>query len=176
MGSVRRISNVLMGLVMIAAGGILGLMDDGFPLVMLILGLMLVFKGFSKLLYYLTMARFMVGGKMILFTAVFMLDVGCFTLTQIDIPHMFVLLYLLIIYASSGVIQLLRGLEAKRLQSPTWKRSVAMGMVNISVAILCIIFHSKNEPVLWAFCLGIIYSGVMRIYNALRKTAIVYIQ
>ena len=177
MGSVRRISNVLMGLVMIVAGSFLGLAEDeGFSLVMLVLGLMLLFKGISKLVYYLTMARYMVGGKRILYTAIFMLDLGGFTLTQIDIPRMFILLYLLIIYASSGVIQLLRGIEAKRLQAPNWKRSIVMGIVKISIGALCIIFRSNYELALWAFCIGIISAGITRIYNSLRKTAIVYIQ
>ncbi|MBO6137969.1 MAG: hypothetical protein J6O71_05080 [Lachnospiraceae bacterium] len=176
MGKARRISNILMGAALIAAGLFLNFTEDGYLLVMIFLGLLLVFRGLVKLGYYLTMARYMVGGKRILFTAIFLLDLGGFTLTLADIPRVFILLYLLTIYAGSGVIHLLRGIEAKRQQSPAWRRSIVAGASSIIIAALCIIFRGNNKYVVWFFSAGIIYSGVIRIVNSLRKTAIVYIQ
>ena len=161
---------------MIATGISMGQLKDGYRIAIFTLGLLLVFRGLIKLIYYLTMARYMVGGKRILFTSVFMLDLGGFSLTLTDIPRMFVLLYLLIIYASSGIIHLLRSIEAKKLQSPTWKRTFVLGFGNIIIAALCIIL-SKDETLMgWIFAAGIIYSGLLRVVNSLRRTAIVYIQ
>ena len=50
MGKVRRISNILLGIVMIVAGIILGLRRNGYYLAIVILGLLLVFRGFMKLI------------------------------------------------------------------------------------------------------------------------------
>ena len=176
MGKVRRISNILLGIVMIVAGIILGLRRNGYYLAIVILGLLLVFRGFMKLIYYLVMARYMVGGKRILFTAIFMLDLGGFSLTLADIPRIFVLLYLLVIYASAGVIHILRSIEAKKQQSPTWRNTLVLGLGNIIIAALCIILRRDDVLVGWLFAIGIIYSGLIRIINSLRSTAIVYIQ
>ncbi|MBQ9504144.1 MAG: hypothetical protein IJU93_03960 [Lachnospiraceae bacterium] len=176
MGKVRRISNILLGIVMIVAGIILGLRRNGYYLAIVILGLLLVFRGFMKLIYYLVMARYMVGGKRILFTAIFMLDLGGFSLTLADIPRIFVLLYLLVIYASAGVIHILRSIEAKKQQSPTWRGTLVLGLGNIIIATLCVSFRRDDVLVGWLFAAGIIYSGLIRIINSLRSTAIVYIQ
>ena len=61
----QRVKNVVFGLGMIlCAVLLLAGEDDGCFLVMLILAFSLIVRGISELIYYLTMARHMVGGKL----------------------------------------------------------------------------------------------------------------
>ena len=104
-----------------------------------------------------------------------MLDMGLFTLALSDLPKAYMILYLLGVYAVSGMIDVLRGLEAKRLDAP-WKMIIIQGGLNISVAIVCCIFTQFNTLIVYAYAFGLMSTAVMHIIQAFRRNAIVYIQ
>ena len=173
----KRITNVLAGIVMLLMGAVLILLPyEGLPLVALILSFSLIVYGVRTLIYYVTMARHMVGGRMMLYIAVIVLDFGVFIWTLADIPKIYIVLYLVVIHAFSGAIDLMRGIEAKRYHASSWKLSFFSGVVNIAIAILSVVFIRSVNVIVILYAIGLIYSAITRIITAFRRTAVVYIQ
>lgn len=86
------------------------------------------------------------------------------------------MIYLLIANMISGVIDILRAVEARRLESGGWRLNIAVGTANILSAAACL-FCLKNVNILvYVYAIGMIYSGCLRIVSAFRKSAIVYIR
>ena len=177
MNSGQRIKNVILGVLIILGAVILiAFPNEGLLIVAGILCLSLFIYGIKTLIYYFTMARHMVGGRIMLYLGMIVLDLGMFALMLTDIPRIYIVLYLLIIYAFSGVIEILRALEVKKNNGPSWKFKLFSGLVNIVIAILCIVFIGHTDVIVFIYSLGLIYSAIVRIVTAFRKTAIVYIQ
>ena len=178
MGKLQRVQNVLVGILTILLSIIMMLLEpeDGFLIAALILAFTLLFAGIRSLIYYFTMARHMVGGKMILYIGLIVLDFGMFTMAMTNIPHIYLILYLLGSHAFTAVIDIMRASEAKRNGASMWKLNMSTGIVNILVAILCLFALGSIRILVVMYCLGLIYSGCVRIIYAFRKTAIVYIQ
>lgn len=177
MNSGKRITNVIIGVVMLLMGAVLILApSEGLPFVALILSVSLVVYGVRMLVYYVTMARHMVGGRLMLYIAVIVLDFGVFVWTLSDIPKIYIVLYMVAIHAFSGAIDIMRGIEAKRYHASSWKLSFISGAVNIAVAILSIVFIRSVNVIVILYALGLIYSAITRIISAFRRTAIVYIR
>ena len=150
--------------------------EDAYSVVVIILSISMIAKGLGSFLYFVTMAQHMVGGKLILFEAIIFLDLGAFTLTLSDVPHIYVSMYLLGVHGLSGVGQLLRGMENKRLSAPGWRLSFAHGAVNVIIALSSLIFLNVGDMLVYLYCTGLFYSAVIRIITAFRKTAMVYTQ
>ena len=177
MSKVQKFRSILIGILTILGSVILiAFPDQGFIITAAILSVSLFIYGIRKLIEYCTMARHMVGGRIILYLSIILLDFGMFTMTLTKIPKIYIVLYLLAIYAFSGVIDILRSLEAKKYQNPSWRLNLISGIINIVVAILCVVFIGSTRAIVYLYCAGLIYSAIVRIITAFRKTAIVYIQ
>ncbi len=177
MSSGQRIKNILIGIAIILGALILiAFPEEGMIITASILSLSLFIYGIKTLIYYVTMARHMVGGRIMLYLAVVVLDLGMFTMMLTNIPKIYIVLYLVVVYAFAGVVSILRALEAKRYQAPMWKLSLISGIINVVIAILCIIFMRSTNMIVYLYCVGLIYSAIVRIVTAFRETAIVYIQ
>ena len=93
MGKARRVFNVLSGLLTIFFGIImLDGMERAYSIMLFFLEIALILRGVRLLSYYVSMARHMVGGKIILYEGVFFLDMGLFLVSIDDLPKMYVLL------------------------------------------------------------------------------------
>ena len=180
MNRIQRISGVLVGVGFILMSIILVFESEtGFQIVCGILFIMLFITGVRSLLYYFTMARYMVGGRRSLYKGVILFDLGMFTLTLNDIPIQYVILYLVAIHAFAGAVDVLNALEAHRLETPAWKSKMLFGAGNIVMAVLCVIFgfiRASVDSVVYIYAAGLFYSGIVRIAESFRKTAVVYIQ
>ena len=177
MSSGQRIKNILIGIAIILGALILiAFPEEGMIITASILSLSLFIYGIKTLIYYVTMARHMVGGRIMLYLAVVVLDLGMFTMMLTNIPKIYIVLYLVVVYAFAGVVSILRALEAKRYQAPMWKLSLISGIINVVIAILCIIFMRSTNMIVYLYCAGLIYSAIVRIVTAFRETSIVYIQ
>ena len=180
MTNMQRVKKVSAAILMILCSGIVIIYpEDGFYLVASIVCVSLLLYGFRTLVYYLTMARHMVGGKSILYFGIIVLDLGIFIFTTVDVPKLFVVIYLFVFYGFSGIIAVLHAFESKRFGSPSWKWIFIEGVANTAVAILAVIaglfLHSSIDlSYLYAACL--FYSACIQLSTAFRKTAIVYIQ
>ncbi|MBQ3480786.1 MAG: DUF308 domain-containing protein [Oscillospiraceae bacterium] len=153
--------------------------EDGFFLVSFLLSLSMILFGLRKLLFYFTMARHMVDGRSILYIGVIALDFGVFSLSVSRNVALFITLYLLGTHGFAGVMDILRAREARRFKSPSWRLSLATGVVNlafgVSALFFCIVSAGLRELTL-IYAAGLLFAAISRLVRAFRKTAIVYIQ
>ncbi len=151
--------------------------EDGYLLVSLLLSLSLIVSGIRFLIYYFTMARHMVDGRGVFYKAVIVLDFGIFTLSVSRNYGFFIVLYLLVVRVFSGVMDILRAMEAKRFQAP-WRMTLAEGIVNLAFAAAAVVFGivtGNLQNLTRIYTAGLFYSAAMQLVSAFRKTAIVYI-
>ena len=177
MGKARRVFNVLSGLLTIFFGIImLDGMERAYSIMLFFLEIALILRGVRLLSYYVSMARHMVGGKIILYEGVFFLDMGLFLVSIDDLPKMYVLLYLIIGLAISGIVDLLRANEIRLLESGHWKYQAFTGIVKIMATIVSFASFKYSFILVNVYSFGVIHSGVAKIVSAVRPGAIVYIE
>ena len=171
----QKILSILYGVLMLALSVLLILRpEEGFTAVAAILSLSLTVWGVRYLVYYLTMARHMVGGKLLLFVSIIVLDLGAFTAALSDTPRLYIIIYLLAVHAFSGVIGILRAVEAKRGGAP-WRLQTLRGAVGVLFAAGCVVFLRRTEVLVWLYAAGLAWSALTQIADALRNTEIIYI-
>lgn len=176
MSRTRRVFNLAAGALMLLYSYLLFLNPgEGLQVAAGILSISMIVFGLSMFHYYFTMARHMVGGKVALLLGVFELDLGMFTIALSDSPRINVVLFLLGYHAFSGLVNLLRGLEARRYRAWEWKPNVVHGAVDFTIALGCIFFIRSTRILVYAYCVTLAWSAVMRIVSALRKTSVIYI-
>ncbi|MCR5651377.1 MAG: hypothetical protein K6F86_09385 [Lachnospiraceae bacterium] len=169
----QRIKKILFSLCMFAVAlfFILYPSDTAYKVVVAILSLGLAITGIKDIVFYFTMARHMVGGKMILIQGVIILDFAMITGSLADVPKIYILLYLIGIHAFSGVVEILRAMEAKKTVAGPWKIKFSHGVVNFILAIACLIFIRQSNTALIIYSLGLMYSAVVRFLSAFGRTA-----
>ena len=118
----------------------------------------------------------MVGGLIALFAGVFLIDFGILSISLADEARIYIFLYLAGWNAFSGLISLLRAWESYRNKGRSWILNTLYGIVNIVILICCFIFRDSPTTLATLYCVGLGYSGILRIINAFRRTEIVYIQ
>ncbi len=179
MSWIQRIRSIFAGIIMLVFSGIILYMpENGYVIVASVFGMMLLLFGLGSLLYFFRMGRYMVGGKILLFRGLILMDLGALTMALTDIPSFYLVLYLLGAHAAAGLVEILRGMEARRLASPVWRRSIVLGCGNILSAAAACWFGLRTgsaEIPLYLYCAGLAYAAMGRIINAFRRTTIVYI-
>ena len=176
MSNLRRAGNIILSLLMITAAILLmGAPKESLVLVAVALGLWLLVSGVRKLVYYFTMARHMVGGLSILFIAIIAIDIGGFALTLVNEPKLSIVLYLVGYNVFTAIIGIVRVIESKMIDAH-WKVSLLHSIVNLALAVACLVFIGSDEIVITIFCFGLIYSACVRFMRAVRPTEIIYIQ
>lgn len=179
MTSVQRIKQFIGGVLMLLCSLLLAASPhEGFYVVALILCISSILGGLRALFYYFNMARHKVGGKGMLYLGIILLDFGVFTLTLADIPRLYLVLYLMVLYAFSGAVSILRAREAK-LYGGSWRLNMTLGIGKIVIAVIAVIFgliYGSAEILVDIYSFSLFYSAVAQIIGAFRKTAIVYIQ
>ena len=176
MTKIQRVKEVLFGLVMILVGLFFMITpNESYPFITSLLCLGMILRGVRLLLFYFRMARYMVDGRSMLYQAVIMIDLGLFTGALTQVPLMYVMLYLIAIHMFTGAIDILRAMESRRYGS-SWKLTFSSGVINVLLAIVCLIFIKMTMIAVMIYAVGMIYAGVMRIITAFRRTAMVYIQ
>ncbi len=175
----NRIINILRGVLSILLALLLIVIPNGgLTLVLLIIGIGLTLKGIQTLLYYFSIARHMVDGKLVLCQGLIFLDLGMFTSSIADNPAGFLIAYIAAVDAFTGLVSILHSLESKRNGSLKWKNDFIFGLVSVFLAVIVIIggFILKRPYVsVCAYAFGLIYSSIMQIASAFRRNAIVYI-
>lgn len=149
---------------------------ESYPLIILIFAFYFIIKGIRSIVYYLTMARYMVGGRESLYIGVIWLDFGMVTGSLAGVPYYFVLMYLVAIHGFLGVILILRTIEARRSGSSSWRLKLMHGIVDIAMAFICIVFIRKPDVTVIIYAVGLMYSALMRIISACRRTALIVIE
>lgn len=177
MSNTKRALKVLKGLLALLCSLILLVNpEEGYYLVVFILDASLLLYALRLIFYYFTMARYTVGGIITLYKSILVFDFGLFVFSLRTTPQKFVMIYLIIGIAFSGVIDILESLEAKKLQSGSWKYRCFYGTVKLLVAVVCVMCLDSAMLVTMVYAFGLAHSAVSEIIGAFRKTAIVYIE
>ncbi len=177
MTRLQKIGGFLAALIMILTAVIMLIYPkDSYVFVIFFLAVGYTIMGIRSLFYYFTMARNMVGGQLALYKGVILTDFGIFTGSLTDVPRYYVLLYLIATQAFTGLVELLRANEARRYGAKSWKFKAFHGLLDISMAVLCLIFSHSITTMVYIYCSGLIYSALLRIISSLRKSTMIYIQ
>ena len=176
MSRTRRVFNFITGLFVILGGSLMVITPrDGYYVVVFFLSIYLIIYGLRQLILYIRLARFMVGGKLMLVRGVMILDFGYLSLSLADVPRGYVLVYLLAINAFSGIVGIMRALEARRYSGRSWRRRFFLGVANIIIAIACLFIVRSLDVVCIIYGLGLISSGIVRISLAFKSNRDIYI-
>ena len=174
---IGRIAGALLSLLSVAL--LVLLEEDGIWLVCLMLSFSLILLGLRRILFYFTMARHMVNGRGVLYIGVILMDFGIFTLSISRNESAFLIFYLLGIHAFGGVMSVMRAREARCFKAPSWRVSLAQGVVNLGVAAAAVYFgfiRADMRALTLLYAAVLFYSALARLVSAFRRTAIVYIQ
>ena len=177
MTRMNRITSFITGLFMILTATFFSVdTEDALTFISLILCISLLLYGIRMFIYYFTLARHMIGGISILFRAVIIFDLGLFALNLSNLPLFYIMLYLAAINGFSGVVNIMRARESKNLDSPVWKLNLFQGILNVTMAVLCLVFIRSIQIASYIYAFGLFNSGIIRIIQAFRKTESVYVQ
>ena len=175
----QRIKDIISGLLMLLFAFLIVISpEEMLPLIVIVLALSMFIRGFRLLYYYISMARHMVGGKSVLYRSIIVFDAAILLTTAIPMSRQIVMFYLLFLYAFYGVIDVLRALEAKNHGAPRWKLKFFSGVFEVLFAIALLIAGMfVNNPVfiVYGYAISLVYSAVIRIIGAFRRTAVVYV-
>lgn len=177
MTKLQRFSSFASGLITLAvAAFMLVFRQDSYWLIVVFLGFSFLIGGIGKLIYYFTMARFMVGGKSSLYWGVLQIDFAALSLSLTELPRVYILIYLAVLHGFSGLVEILRANETMSVGSSSYKLKLLHGLVNIGLALSCIVFIKKADTAVIIYSAGLIYTAVLRVISAFRRSLPVYIQ
>ncbi|MCR5106756.1 MAG: hypothetical protein K6B28_01190 [Lachnospiraceae bacterium] len=176
MGRTRRIIDIVAGCVMLLVCFLL-MTDPGFGygFAILFLIISMIAYGVRLLAYYVTMARFKVGGISVLYKGLLILDAGLFALCLKNVPKAYGLLYLLGCLLVDGIVDILKANEARKLEARHWRYRLFFGSGKILIAFSGLFFLGSGDVLILIYCAGLAHSAITKIINALRRTEIVYI-
>ena len=175
-----RILNTIAALITIAFSVLLFYMDaiHGLKLILLVIQTTMSLRGFQAIAYYISMGRHMVGGQNVLYRGMIFLDLGILAGTIFEHPAIYTLVYISLLHVFTGAVSGLRANESRKIGAP-WRLKMAYGITNVLLAIAVVIsgiVSSQIRVAVWIYSIGIIYSSILRLITAFRKTEIVYIQ
>ena len=177
MTKVQRIKELIAGIITAVIAVLLILIPNGtYSLIIYMIGITFIIRGAGALLYFIFMARFMVGGRASLYMGMIMLNFGMLTLTLSDVPHYYILLYLVGIHGFEGLVDILRALEEKRFGAGSWKLKLSHGVFDIGIAVICLIMMGNMYVTVIIYGIGLFYSSVMHFVSAFRRSRFIYIQ
>ena len=175
-----RIIKAISALFVIAVAVLMLYLDaiHGLELVLLVIQIGMTVRGLCALFYYFSMARHMVGGKDVLFRGMIFLDLGILAGMLFNHPAVYTLVYISLLHIFTGTVSSLRANESRKIGS-SWKLKMAYGITNILLPVIVAIYgiaYGRVSIAVWVYSTGLIYSSVLRIIAAFRRTEIVYIQ
>ncbi len=170
MTTIQKVINIIRGILGIVLGAaMIKLPDAAYVYLVMLIGLGLLVYGISTLIYYFTMAMFMIEGKTMLYKGVIITDFAILTLSLADVPRFYVMIYLIALHAFSGFVEILRAVEAKRYGGRSWRIKLGHGLVNIGICVFCLINLKAPNTVVIIYGLGLVYSGIMHLLSAIRR-------
>ena len=177
MSKVRRVLTIIVSLFGILGAVILMLIPDySYEVLALGISLTLVYYGVRYIIYYLTNAQHMVGGKWFLLIGIIMFDMGVFVTAIYDRAQRITLIYIISAQLIAAVLGLIRTIGDKKDNNPSWKLHLAQTIASFIQVILCVVFINSDMVPLYLYCIYAIYTAILLIISAFKKTAIVYVQ
>ena len=173
----RRIMNII-GAVFSIQGALLLMIipQIAFRIIAIGVGLWLAYKGGKYIIYYLTHANHMVGGKWFLLIGLILFDFGAFSSTLIDQAQVILIIYIVVCHLIGAGLRFVRAFGNKKDGNPGWKIDLAQGIGNVILVCLCLVFIRYVEIPVYIYCAGSIYTSILSIISSCKRTAIVYVQ
>lgn len=176
MGSMQRAGHFVLGLIMLICSVLLLVLpNEGMKVVVVVLGFSLLVYGIQKIVFYLRMARHMVGGLSTLFVGIIAIDAGAFTFTLSDQPQFPIVIYLVSYYGYMGVVNLLRFSEGKRLGT-AWVKSLIHGILSLVLVVAGIASMGSTDILVVIVAIALVYSALRHMSWAFRRTDVIFIQ
>ena len=176
MTKLQRVRNIFVALVMLMVAAVMLYYGaESFLFVVTFLAISILASGVGTLFYYFTMARYTVGGKTMLYKGVILLEIGLFTWSINDVPRVYILIYLAAIHAFSGLVEVLRARETGLQGFRHYKLKLTHGIVDIAMALCCLLFIGSARTAVNIYCAGVAYSALMRIITACRRAPVYHI-
>lgn len=177
MNKLNRTLNIFKGLVTLAIGLVILLVDTslGYVVACLIIGIFITCKGIGKLIYFFSSARHMVGGRIIFINSVVYIDLGLVSIFVLLETPALAMAYLVCVFMLDGVIDITRCVELKKNDSKKWILKLIKGLITILIGIVCIVSSQSIDVALLIFGIGWIVLAVEDFIAAFSKSAIQYI-
>lgn len=180
MSKIQRLKALAYGIITLLLGIFLfSHPERGLEVISVLASLSLTVLGISRLIFYARMARHMVGGINSLIIGFFLTDLGIYAFMLKNLPSAYITIYLLVIHGFSGVVDIMGAIDALRTSSSSWRLKFITGLGNLSLAITAGVyglFFNDLRTVVFIYAAGLCYSGIMKIFDAFRRTAVAYIQ
>ena len=177
MSKTRRVFTIIGAVFAIFGSLVLMLVPDiAFELIAIGIAFMLTIYGIKYLIYYITQAQHMVGGKWFLLIGLILFDLGSFASMLIDQARAILIIYVAGAHLIAAVLNIIRTVGNKKDSNPSWKIDLAQGIGNFTQVVLCLVFINHISIPVYIYCIGCIYTSILMIVSACRKTAIVYVQ
>ncbi|WP_026490813.1 DUF308 domain-containing protein [Butyrivibrio sp. XPD2002] len=173
----QRIKSVLSGIIMMIAAMLLVIYKrHAYEIILLVMSFGFTCSGIGKIIYYISMARHMVDGKIILYRGIILFNFGVLSSSLSYVPRIYILLYLACVHAFSGLVEILRTKETRAYGGNAWRLKLMSGIINIVLALFCILFYKVENTAVYIYCLGLLYAGFARIVAAFRRTTFMFIR
>ena len=173
----QKIKNITRGVLSIILGAaMIKFPNKAYVFLVMLIGVGLLVYGISTLIYYFTMAMFMVEGKTMLYKGVIITDFAILTLSLADVPRGYVMFYLVALHAFTGLVEILRAFEAKRYGGRSWRLKLGHGLVDVGICLFCLMHLKNPNTVVIIYSLGLVYSGIMHLISALKSNTFVFVR
>lgn len=173
----QRIKSIFGSLMTIGFAPLLILDPDlGCMVIVLVLGVAAALAGLRMVVYYASMARHMVGGNIILYIGVILIDFGLFTFGFADVPKQYIMLYLMLVHLFYGLVDILRAMEIRGKRLGSWRFKLLIGLGNLALGVLCLVKINSSKTTVYIYCLGLLWSAMGRMVTAFRPASVVYVE
>lgn len=177
MSKTKRIWTIIKALFAIQ-GAVLLMLIPSYAFDIIALGACIYLLGYGSkyLLYYLTHAQHMVGGKWFLLLGLILFDVGVLATTLLNQAKIITLIFILGIHSVIALLGLIRAAGNRKDHNPGWKVDFVQGIIAICQITLCLIYIRSDIIPVYSYCIYAICSSILTIVSAFKKSAIVYVQ
>lgn len=177
MTKVRRIFKIIGAVLLIHIALFLMLIPQiALQLIAVMFSVILIFYGLKFILFYITHASHMVNGKWFILLGLLLFDIGVFASLMQNQSKLITIVYIAGAHLVGAILRLIRAVGNKKDNNPGWIIDCMQSIGNFIQVAVCIIFSQYVEVPVFIYCSGLIYSAILQIIQACKRTAIVYVQ
>ena len=143
-------------------------------LIMTVFMIVMLINGIRFIVFYFTMARFMTGGRGMLYRGILYTDLALYTLSLNSVPVNYIMTYVTAILIIAGAINLFQAFDILKLGG-FWQFKLVQGIVTIGLAFYGFT-HLHQPMVLSGICaIALIYDAIMQVIAVFTPTQIITI-
>jgi len=178
MTKIQNIENLVVAILMVFLAIIVIICDpeDDYAIILGIISVSWLVQAVRLLLFYFTMARYMVDGRRILLKGVVFFDLAIVTSYISTIPDIYVMIYLVVGMIFFNMIDILHAMDAKKCGSVHWKFKLFAGASGIALAFVCLCNYKNPTLAGYIYAVELLYAAAVKVINSFRRTEMVYIQ